>query len=522
MIICLKRFKKGDEVRISNDLRKKLFLCIIVYAILIVFLTLFHIPFSFYYLTCTAIVLFVCNMEHEFRKENMKKETQMKELDWLLSTLRHSYYAHGMVDEAMLEAMEQCKNKALKHQIKQMHMVLTSTDPKIQQHKFEKENPNRYYKMLLTLCLTVMEFGDKTMQGQSLFLSNLKVLRIELHTELRNHKILKHHFTGLVFVILLPLLSVKWIEAWGMKNLEELVMYYRGTYQVLFYLLIFFLTIGLYYLFYLFKSPIKVIASKHNFLTKISKTYIFNRISLNYKQLFPIKIHRHEILIMEVGETMDGTMLFSLQVVIGIVSTLFFFIVFGSLYSYFLAWVWILSILLAYLAAKIPILLLYYRKKCMQMFMEEEVFQYYSILSMLMYMDRISTYELLEAMENFSVIFREQLRCCLTEYESGQQKALYHLKGKVRCEAMEKLVDQLLMCDEIGVEKALDELTLEMTFYNEQRKQQTEINLEKKGVLCKFLAFIPLTVTIGIYLIYPFISVSLQKLMGISAELTGK
>jgi hypothetical protein len=80
-----------------------------------------------------------------------------------------------------------------------------------------------------------------------------------------------------------------------------------------------------------------------------------------------------------------------------------------------------------------------------------------------------------------------------------------------------------MMCDEIGVEKALDELTLEKNFYNDKRKQQNEYNLEKKGVLCKFLAFLPLIVTIGFYLILPFITVSVGKLMEISQEIsTGK
>jgi hypothetical protein len=138
-------------------------------------------------------------------------------------------------------------------------------------------------------------------------------------------------------------------------------------------------------------------------------------------------------------------------------------------------------------------------------------------------MDRISTYELLEAMESFAVIFRNQLKGCLTEYESGQLKALVHLKEKVSNEAMEKLIDNLMMCDEIGVEKAMDELTLEKNFYNDKRKQQNEYNLEKKGVLCKFLAFMPLIITIGFYLILPFITVSIGKLMEISQEIsTGK
>ena len=128
--------------------------------------------------------------------------------------------------------------------------------------------------------------------------------------------------------------------------------------------------------------------------------------------------------------------------------------------------------MLAWIASKIPIFLIKYRRHMMQMYMEEEVFQYHSILMMLMYMERISTYELLEAMEGFAIIFKREMKSCLTEYESGQIRALTNMKEKIRCQAMSRLIDNLIMCDEIGVEKALDELTLEMTFYNDRRKQQ--------------------------------------------------
>lgn len=192
-----------------------------------------------------------------------------------------------------------------------------------------------------------------------------------------------------------------------------------------------------------------------------------------------------------------------------------------SLFSYQkMALIIAISILLAMIAFNIPVWLLMYRRRMVQMYMEDEVLSYHSILTMLMYMDRISTYELIEAMEEFAVIFKKPLKACLTEYESGQLKALAHLKEEVRCESMQKLIDNLLMVDEIGVEKAMDELTLELGFYNERRKQQNEFLLEKKGVICKFLAFVPLILTIGFYLILPFITVSITKLLEISEEMT--
>jgi hypothetical protein len=511
-------------MRIQYKIKQYLIYGILSYTIVILFLTLFAIPFSLYYFTVTLVALFIIYMEISLRNEMKRKEEEYTSLDWLLSEIRHRYYVHGMVDEAMKEAMDACIDKKLRHKINRMIEVLSSADSKISTEIFKKEIDNRYYGMLLTLSLMVMEFGDKNMEGQSLFLTNLKCLRTELHLELKNMKTTKHHFVGLTFVIIFPMMSLKLIEAWGVQNLEELSSYYQGTYQILFYLSLLVITIGLYYLFYLFKAPVRVILKEHTIYRSLAKRTIFSRFTTNYEEFFGKHARIQRRLLLEVGETLGFEAFLCKRVFfcsfVFIISTFIGVWLFDLLY---IGSVLIVALALSFLSYKIPVWLLRYRRQMMQMYMEEEVLQYHSILMMLMYMDRISTYELLEAMEGFAVIFRKNLKACLTEYESGQLRALQHLKDRVSNEAMEKLVDNLMMCDEIGVEKALDELTLEKNFYNDKRKQQNEYNLEKKGVLCKFLAFLPLIFTIGFYLILPFITVSVGKLMEISQEIsTGK
>lgn len=511
-------------MKIQYRIKKYLIFGIITYTAVLFLLTILSIPFSFYYFTVTLIALFIVYMEMSLSSEMKVKEEELKSLDWLLSEIRHRYYVHGMVDEAMKEALDRCKAGKLRYRIQRMIEVLSSADPKISAQVYKKEVGNRYYGMLLTLSLMVMEFGDKSMEGQSLYLMNLKSLRSELHLELRNMKTTKHHFVGLTFVILFPMMSLKMIESWGRHNLEELSIYYEGTYQILFYFSIFIITIGLYYIFYLFKAPVRVILKEHEIYKYFSNHMVIKRFSANYEEVFGVSARKLRLLLLEVGETL-GFEAFLCKRVFMCFVTLFLSTSIG-LWRFGLiriGFVLLVSGVLAIVASKLPVWLLHYRRQMMQMYMEEEVLQYQSILMMLMYMDRISTYELLEAMEGFSVIFKKQLKACLTEYESGQLRALQHLKEKVSNEAMEKLVDNLMMCDEIGVEKALDELTLEKTFYTEKRKQQNEYSLEKKGVLCKFLAFLPLIITIGFYLILPFISVSVGKLVEISQEIsTGK
>lgn len=511
-------------MRITYRIKQYLVIGIITYTLVIFLLTLLGTSFSIYYFTVTGVALFIIFTELNLSNYMKCKEDELEDLDWLLSEIRHRYYVHGMVDEAMKEALDHCKHKKLRHNIERMLQVLSSPDSKCSADIFNKEVKNRYYGMLLTLSMMVMEFGDKSLEGQSLYLTNLKSLRSELHIELKNMKTTKHHFVGLTFIILFPMMSLKLIENWGISNLEELTEYYHGTYQILFYISIFVITIGLYYIFYLFKAPMQVTMKEHTFLNDISRLGLFTRFRVNYEEICGRYARLQQKLLLEVGETLDLTTFLTKRI---LMFSIVFFVCMSIGILLFgwskLGYCIMICFILAFLGMKIPVWLLRYRRHMMQMCMEEEVLQYNSILMMLMYMDRISTYELLESMEEFAVIFKASLKACLTEYESGQIKALNRLKERVSNQAMEKLVDNIIMCDEIGVEKALDELTLEQTFYNDKRKQQSEYNLERKGILCKFLAFVPLVITIGFYLILPFITVSIHKLLEISKEIaTGK
>lgn len=511
-------------MRIIHKGKMQIISAIILYALSLTILTILNISFSLYYFSVIAVLLFVINMEIYWKKENRIFEKQLLELDWLLSKVRHRYYVHGMVDEAVEEAYEVCKTPGLKEKIYAIYEALCSVDMNLAKEKFKYMNQNRYFRMFLTLSLMVMEFGDKAVEGQSLYLRNLKRLREEIHIELKNNQTLKHHFSGLTFLIVVPITTLGAIESWGLSNLPELSNYYEGAYRILFYAFLFILTVGLYYLFFLLKTPIKVISKQHPWLKLVSKHSLFIRYRRNYEHFFPRAFEKLRISLIQVGETMEISEFLCKRIICGFLGFSFSFL----WTFFFLMYLWkgriiMLVLLTSILCFYLPVWVLKYRVRLAKVYMEDEVFQFQAILMMVMYMDRISTFELLEIMEDFSIIFKKQLRQCLLDYDVGQREALLQLKENTYCEAFHKLIDNLIMCDDIGVTKALDEVALEIQFYSEKRQQQTNYQLEQKGILCRFLSFLPLVTTIALYLILPFVTVSLSKLMEISdAIATGK
>lgn len=188
--------------------------------------------------------------------------------------------------------------------------------------------------------------------------------------------------------------------------------------------------------------------------------------------------------------------------------------------QYFRWWQLIISFLLASIAYNIPYLLLAFRKKILQMGMEDEVMQFHSIILMLMYIERISVDNILQWMEQFSSIFKVSIGKCLNDFEHGDMEALEQLKIDEPFLPFTRLVENLQAAtDKISVEQAFDELIIERGYYQEKRKQDNEMMIAKKALYGKIIAFTPLIATLFLHLLVPFLLESFSQLLTYSEQL---
>jgi hypothetical protein len=125
-------------------------------------------------------------------------------------------------------------------------------------------------------------------------------------------------------------------------------------------------------------------------------------------------------------------------------------------------------------------------------------------------------------MEQFSLIFKHSINKCLNDFESGDLEALETLKYEEGYTAFTRIVDNLINASEkIPLALAFDELVIERKYYQEKRKQDNELLIEKKGMIGKLIAFLPLSFTIFFYLLLPFLLFSLNQLLNYSTQMKG-
>lgn len=167
----------------------------------------------------------------------------------------------------------------------------------------------------------------------------------------------------------------------------------------------------------------------------------------------------------------------------------------------------------------IPLWMIYFRKRKLEMNMENEVVQFQSIILLLMNISRISSIDILKWMENFASIFRISISECIDEMANGEQQALESLKDKEPYPAFQKLVDNLLDCDRIGVKKAFDEVEADRKNFSEKRRHDNEKYIDNISATGVFLGFVPLELTAVLYIAGPFMMECFKEYAAYSTQI---
>ena len=179
-----------------------------------------------------------------------------------------------------------------------------------------------------------------------------------------------------------------------------------------------------------------------------------------------------------------------------------------------------MAVMVGIIFFQIPLWMLLFKRNVIAMSMEDEVMQFHTIIMMLMHIERISVEDLLEWMGSFASIFKESIQKSLNNFEQGDLQALEELKEDEPFVPFVRIVENLQAAtDRISISRAFDELNIERSYYQDKRKQDNEILISQKGAWGKVIAFTPFTLTLLLYLITPFIHLSISQFMNYSNQI---
>ena len=174
----------------------------------------------------------------------------------------------------------------------------------------------------------------------------------------------------------------------------------------------------------------------------------------------------------------------------------------------------LIAIMFAMIGYYIPNMLLFFSKKMRTMEMEDEVMSYQTIIMMLMRIERVDVEMILEWLERYADIFKDQIGKCLNNYESGAWEALEEMKEEVTYEPFIRIIESLqTSVEKVPIKEAFEELDSDRDYYKDKRKETNERLISKKSRLGRLFGFAPMVIAFIGYLIVPLIVIGLTSMM---------
>jgi len=141
--------------------------------------------------------------------------------------MRHAYNEYNMVEEAIYEVSQNDELEVSK-QGERIYEILISDDPETELEKYYDVAPNSYLKEFAGVSYLTKEFGDRTIDGASLYLKNLNNITQEMQLEILKRDKLDYVFQSLSIISIVPVLFLTPLKNWAVSSFSFTSQFYNG------------------------------------------------------------------------------------------------------------------------------------------------------------------------------------------------------------------------------------------------------------------------------------------------------
>ena len=171
----------------------------------------------------------------------------LKEQIDFFSEIRHAYHESNMVEEAIYQ-ISQDDEKDISRQGEKIYEILISDDPEIELEKYYDIAPNSFLKEFAGVSYLTKEFGDRKVDGASLYLKNINNITQEMQLEILKRDKLNYVFQSLSVISIAPVLLLEPLKNWAISNFSFTASWYQGKAGMIVQILILLITFVSYVL----------------------------------------------------------------------------------------------------------------------------------------------------------------------------------------------------------------------------------------------------------------------------------
>ena len=527
--------------------------------------------------------LFIIDTLTDSMVDKIDNNLLLQQIDFF-AALRHSYHETNMVGEAIYVTAQDTDAVEVSRQAEKIFEILNSSDPETELEKYYDVAPNNYLKEFAGISFLTQEFGDRKVNGESLYLKNLENITQEMQLEILKRDKLDYTFTVAFYegksgmlvqlgVILLTIISyimirklkdngsVKRVEdtqnPWQEKlyknklikkvvdmfmpkqhtaqeRKEKRLLQDAASKQKLHWLYVSRLAMSILAFIGAIITIIALHAIQVNFqYTNPTYDLIGTAEGGELKKAKATTERQNKVLdkLKGPGKTVDDKEIKKVMSKIKdyddksdtdikkeikqIKKKL------NIINKEYISWVEILiAFVVGYLGYMAPYLIIKFQVKLRIMEMEDEVMQYQVIILMLMRLERVDVEMILEWLDRYADIFKEQISKCLNNYESGAYEALEEMKEEVTYQEFIRIIESLQSAvEKVPIKEAFEELESDRDYYRDKRKETNARLIDKKGRIGKAVGFAPMVVMFVGYLLFPLMYIGMTSMSSVFTSL---
>ncbi|MCF0125458.1 MAG: hypothetical protein HUJ68_06860 [Clostridia bacterium] len=190
--------------------------------------------------------LFMMDMLIDGSVDKIDNNILKEQLDFF-SEIRHAYHEFNMVEEAIYQ-VSQDDEKSVSRQGEKIYEILISDDPETELEKYYDIAPNSFLKEFAGISYLTKEFGDRKVDGASLYLKNVNNITQEMQLEILKRDKLNYVFQSLSAISIAPVLFLEPLKAWAVSNFPFTNNWYSGKAGMIVQVLIILITFVSYVL----------------------------------------------------------------------------------------------------------------------------------------------------------------------------------------------------------------------------------------------------------------------------------
>ena len=232
----LELINQDDEYTIRKETGRITLKGIILFLIAAIVITYINRESTFVMLVSLLGVFIVIENLTEQMINKVENRLLEQELEFF-SEVRHAFHSTSMVEEAVYDA-SLIEEQEIVSQANVIYNILISADPEIELEKYYDVAPNKYLKIFAGVSYLTKEFGDRKVNGVSLYLKDMNNITQELQLEILKRDKLDYLFKSLTYIAVAPILLIHPLKNWSMSNFASTAAFYEGKLGFLFEIII--------------------------------------------------------------------------------------------------------------------------------------------------------------------------------------------------------------------------------------------------------------------------------------------